>query len=281
MVDKTMTPQQMVAQIRNGDTVAIGGWGPDAKPMVLIREIVRSKLKDLTIISFAGLDVDMLIAAGKVKKLIFPFISLEGAPAVPGNYRRARAAGSIEVMEISEWMQIAGLKAAADRIPFVPTRSGIGTDVLYTNPEIKMIDCPYTGEKLVAMPALKPDVSLIHVSAAEPKGYCRILPNPYYDPVMARAADKTFVTAERIISLSELKSDYSSVEIMKIWITGITEAPIGAHPGDMWPDYEWDVAHLGEYSKAAADPETFKQYLDKYVYGAPDHEAYLKLVDKL
>lgn len=271
----------MVAQIKNGDTVAIGGWGPEAKPMVLIREIVKSKLKDLTIISFGGLDVDMLVAAGKVKKLIFAFVSLEGAPAVPGNYRRARANGTIETMELSEWMQIAGLKAAAQRIPFMPTRSGIGTDVLTVNPEIQIIECPYTKEKLVAMPALKPDVALLHVSAAEPKGYCRILPNPYFDPVMARAADKTFVTAERIISLSELKCDYNSVEILKVWTTGITEAPMGAHPGVMWPEYEWDAAHLGEYSKAATDPEAFKQYLDKYVYGAPDHEAYLKLVGKL
>jgi glutaconate CoA-transferase subunit A len=280
VVDKRMTPQEVVAQIKDGDTVAIGGWGPFSKPMVLVREIVKSKLKDLTIISFAGIDIDMLIGAGKVKKLIFAFVSLEGAPGVPMNYRRARSSGSIETMELSEWMQIAGLKAAAQRIPFIPTRNGIGTDILTTNPQIKMIECPYTKEKLVAMPALKPDVALIHVSAAEKMGYGRILPNPYFDPVMARAADKTFLSAERIISLSELKSDYNHVEILKIWTTGVVEAPMGAHPGDMWPDYEWDVAHLTEYSKAAADPEAFKKYLDKYVYGAPDQEAYLKLVGK-
>lgn len=280
MKDKRMTPQEMVAQIRDGDTVAIGGWGPFSKPMTLVREIVKSDLKDLTIMSFAGIDVDMLLAAGKVKKLVFAFVSLEGAPGVPYNYRRARAAG-LDVMELSEWMMIAGLKAAAMRIPFIPTRNGIGTDILTMSPEIQLIECPYTKEKLVAMPALKPDVALIHVSAAEPMGYARILPNPYFDPVMAKAANKTFLSAERIINLRELKEDYSSVEILKIWTDGICETPMGAHPGDMWPDYEWDAAHLTAYGKAAKDPESFKQYLDKYVYGAADQEAYLKLVGKI
>ena len=231
--------------------------------------------------SFAGIDIDMLIAAGKVKKLVYAFVSLEGAPGVPYNYRRARSSASIEKMELSEWMMIAGLKAAAMRIPFIPTRNGMGTDILTTNPEIQLIECPYTKEKLVAMPALKPDVALIHVSAAEPMGYARILPNPYFDPVMAKAADKTFLSAERIINLRELKEDYSSVEILKIWTDGICETPMGAHPGDMWPEYEWDNAHLTEYGKVAKDPETFKQYLDKYVYGAADQEAYLKLVGKI
>lgn len=280
MVDKRMTPQEVVAQIRNGDTIVIGGWGIDRKPMVLLREIAKSKLKDLTIMSFAGIDIDLLIGAGKVKKFIFPFISLEGAPGVPGNYRRARANAAIEVMEISEYMFVCGLRAAAERLPFYPVRSGLGTDVLKVNPGIVTFEAPYTGEKLVAVPALKADVALLHVSAADPSGYAQILGDPLFDAVMARGAEKVFICAEKIVPQSELRRDYDRIAIYKMYTTGVVEAPYGAHPGFCYPHYEWDARHLTEYSQAAADAEAFKNYLAKYVFNAPDQAAYLKLVGK-
>ena len=279
MADKTMTPQEVISQIRDGDTIAIGGWGPIRKPMTMIREIAKSKLKDLTIISFAALDVDLLIGAGKVKKFIFPFMSLEGVPGTLGNYRRARTESSLELMELSEYMTIAGLKAAALRLPFFPTRSGLGSDVLTVNPDIVTFEAPYTGEKLVAMPALKPDVALIHVNAATRSGYGQILGDPRFDRVMARAAEKTFLCAERIAPLSELKNDFRTIEITKVWVSGVVETPLGAHPGRSYPEYDVDAGHLSEYSKASADAATFKDYLAKYI-DVPDQYAYLKLVGK-
>jgi acyl CoA:acetate/3-ketoacid CoA transferase alpha subunit len=280
VLDKRMTPKEVIAQIKDGDTIVIGGWGAQRKPMALIREIARSKLKDLTFMSFGGIDIDLLIGAGKVKKLIFPFMSFEPALGAPANYRRARRDGSIEVMELSEYMFIAGIKAAAERLPFYPTRSGLGSDVLKVNPQIVTIKAPYTGEKLVAMPALKADVALIHVNLAERSGWGHILGDPNFDPLISRSAEKVFLCAEKIVRLSELKADFRGVQIMRPWVTGVVEAPYGAHPGESYPEYKCDAAHLGEYAKAAADPEAFKGYLAKYVKDAPDQAAYLKLIGK-
>ena len=280
MVDKRMTPQEVIDQIHDGDTIVFGGWGATRKPMMIIREIAKSKLKDLIVMSWAGIDVDLLIGAGKVKKLIFPFASLEPATAAPANFRRARQEATIEVMELSEHMFWNGLRAAAERLPFYPTRSGLGTDLLKVNPGIVTFEAPYTGERLVAMPALEADVALIHVNAADSNGYGQILGEPAFDPLIARAAKKTFLSAERIVPLTELKADLRSIEITKLWVTGVVEAPYGAHPGVCYPEYGLDEAHLGEYSKAAASAEAFRGYLAKYVDNVPDQAAYLRLVGK-
>ena len=158
-IDKRMAVADIVASLESGMTIGIGGWGGRRKPMTLIREILRSDLTDLTIAAYGGCDVGMLASAGKIKKLIFGFVSLDSVP-MDEHFRRARAAGGFEVMEIDEGMFQLGLKAAAQRLPFLPCRAGLGTDVLTYNPEIKLIKDPYTGESLVAMPALKLDVAL-------------------------------------------------------------------------------------------------------------------------
>ena len=141
-MDKRMTAADVVGQLRDGMTLGIGGWGPRRKPMALIREILRSELKDLTIVAYGGADVGMLCAAGKVKKLVFAFVSLDFIPLEP-YFRQARQEATIEVMEIDEGMLLLGLRAAAMRVPFIPTAVGLGTDVLRLNPEIKLVASPY------------------------------------------------------------------------------------------------------------------------------------------
>ena len=280
MISKVMTPDEVIAQIKDGDSIAVGGWGPVRKPMGLIREIARSNLKNLTLMSYAALELDLLIGAKKVKKAIYGFVALEGAPGSLGNYQRARQGKEIEVMELSEGMLLTGLKAAAERLPFCPTRSGLGTDLLGRCPEIEVFESPYTKEKLVAMPALEPDVALIHVNAADPSGYGQIQGDPYWDPLMVRAAKKVFLCAEKIVRLEKLKEDYRSIEIYSPWVTGVVEMPFGAHPGSCYPKYEWDEAHLKEYGKASADQQSFDSYLQKYVTGVAGEKDYLKLVKR-
>src|SRR5437868_10526039 len=162
MKNKQMTAAQVVAQLQDGMTIGSGGWGPRRKPMALIREILRSPLKDLTVVAYGGADVGMLCAAGKVKKLVFAFVSLDFIPLEP-YFRQARQKGALDVMEIDEGMLMLGLKAAAMRAPFIPTRVGLGTDVLPRNPGIKLVDSPYDEREWVAMPALPLDVALLHV----------------------------------------------------------------------------------------------------------------------
>ncbi len=278
MIDKTVSLSEIMGEIHDGDTVAIGGWGPTRKPMAIVRAIARSNLKDLAVMSLAGFDLDFLIGAGKVKKAIYPFVSLEGAPGAVRNFRRARQEGAIEAMEPSEYMFIAGLKAAAERLPFYPCRSGLGSDVLTMNPEIVTFEAPYTKETLVAMPPLKADVVLIHVNAADASGNGYILGDPLWDPLMVQVGKKVFLSAEKVVSSAELKEHFNRIEILSPWISGVIELPFGAHPGQCYPDYGWDSSHLGEYGRASGDPQAFKDYLDKYVNKVEDHSAYVELV---
>ena len=166
MTNKLMSAAQAVAHIQDGMTVGIGGWGPRRKPMALVRELLRSPVKDLTVVAYGGADVGMLCAAGKVKKLIFAFVTLDFIPLEP-YFRQARQSGALEVMEIDEGHFLLGLKAAAMRVPFIPTRIGLGTDVLKHNPSIKLIDSPYDGKSWVAMPALPLGAALLHVDRAQ------------------------------------------------------------------------------------------------------------------
>ena len=172
-MDKSMSAADVVAQLRDGMTIGIGGWGPRRKPMALVREILRSELKYLTIVSYGGADVGMLCAAGKVRKVVFAFVSLDFIPLEP-YFRQARQSGAIEVMEIDEGMMLLGLRAAAWGLPYIPTEVGLGTDIITRNPDIKLVDSPYDDKEWVAMPALNLDVSLIHVDRADARGVCQI-----------------------------------------------------------------------------------------------------------
>jgi glutaconate CoA-transferase subunit A len=267
MLDKRMTVGDVVDQLSSGMTIGIGGWATRRKPMALIRAIARSDLKDLTIISYGGPDVGMLCAAGKVKKLVFAFVSLDHYPLEP-HFRNARQAGAIEVLEVDEGMFHWGLRAAAMKLPFLPTRVGIGTDII-TQPGFKMVKSPYEdGEELVAMPALKLDVALIHAHRSDEKGNLLTLsPDPLFDELIVRAADKTFASVEKLVATADLdmekNSRYNLVE--RPMITGVVETPYGAHPTSANPDYHLDLKHLKTYVESAASPEAWNEYRSRFV----------------
>src|ERR1019366_354411 len=195
IMNKQMTAGGVVAQLKSGMTIGIGGWGPRRKPMALVREIIRSDLKDLTIVAYGGPEIGMLWAAGKMKKVIYGFVSLDAIPQEP-YYRKARQAGAIDVVELDEGMLPWGLRAAGMRLPFLPTRVGLGTDVMTYNPDFKTITSPYAdGEVLLAMPALNLDVALIHVNRSDKLGNTQMDgPDPYFVDQLARAAEKCYVS---------------------------------------------------------------------------------------
>jgi len=262
-----MTASEVVGQLSDGMTIGIGGWGPRRKPMALVREILRSDLKDLTIVSYGGADVGMLCAAGKVKKLVFAFVSLDFIPLEPF-FRAARQSGSIEVMEIDEGMMLLGLRAAAWGVPFIPTEVGLGTDIVSKNPDIKVIDSPYDDKEWVAMPALKLDASLIHVDRADARGVCQIAgPDHYMDDWFARAAGKTYVSCDELVE-SEFFAAPEQARLV-FWersaTAGVVPIAGGAHPSSCNPSYGFDVAHLKEYVGFARDEAGFQGYLDKYL----------------
>src|SRR5213595_2658289 len=200
MTDKRTTEAEVVAQLRDGMTVGIGGWGSRRKPMTIIREILRSDLRDLTLVSYGGPDVGMLCAAGKVKKVVYGFVSLDSIPLEP-HFRAARQNATIEAMELDEGMLQWGLRAAAMRVSFLPCRAGLGSAIMENNPELKTVTSPYDGQELVAMPALALDVALLHANRADERGDLQYLgPDWYFDDLFAMAAERAFVSCEQVVA---------------------------------------------------------------------------------
>jgi glutaconate CoA-transferase subunit A len=272
-MDKKMTAAEVVGKLEDGMTIGIGGWGPRRKPMALIREILRSDLQNLTIVAYGGAEVGMLCAAGKVKKLVFAFVSLDFIPLEPF-FRKARQSGSIEVMEIDEGMMLLGLRAAAWGLPFIPTEVGLGTDITAKSPEIKIVDSPYDDKEWVAMPALKLDASLIHVDRADSRGVCQIKGEDHFmDDMFARAAASTYVTCDELVGPEAF---YDADEARSVWwersiTTGVVHLPGGAHPTSCGHQYGFDVPHLKEYTGYAKEGG-FEAYFEKYVAGKTEEE---------
>lgn len=263
---KLKTATQMVAELRDGMTIGIGGWGPRRKPMALIREILRSDLKDLTIVSYGGADVGMLCAAGKVKKLVFAFVSLDFIPLEPF-FRKAREQGDLEVMEIDEGMLLLGLRAAAWGCPFIPTQVGLGTDIIKKNSDLKVIDSPYDDKEWVAMPALKLDAALVHVDHADERGVCQISgPDHYMDDWFVRAANKSYITCDKLVESEHFNRPEAARQVF--WERSLTSAvcPIagGAHPTSCPPFYGIDNKHLLKYNKYAKEGG-FSAYSDEFI----------------
>jgi glutaconate CoA-transferase, subunit A len=278
--DKQLTIDQVVDQLEDGMTIGIGGWGPRRKPMALVRAILRSDLTDLTIVSWGGADVGLLSRAGKIRKLVYAFVSLDSIPLEP-NFQRARQLGTIpEIVELDEGMFQTGLQAAAQRLPFLPMRAGLGSDVLVNNPQIKIVTSPYAAtdgvfDELVAVPALHLDVALVHLNRADVHGNASYLgPDPYFDDLFCMAADKAFLSCEQIVDTAGLTVD-SPVQrllISRMLVAGVVETPNGAHFTTCTPDYERDEKFQKAYAAAAADDEQWADFEARFLAG--DEDAY-------
>ena len=270
-----MTSADVVGQLRSGMTLGIGGWGPRRKPMALVREILRSDITDLTLVAYGGPEVGMLCAAGKVKKLVFAFVSLDAIPVEPF-FRKVRQSGALDVFEMDEGMFQLGLRAASMRLPFLPTRAGLGTDVMKLNPQLKTVASPYDdGEVLLAMPALHLDAALLHVNLADRLGNTQILaPDPFFDEHFARAAEATYVSCETLHDrLDKTAPDTAQFNYFeRSQVRGVVEAPGGAHPTLNGPDYGWDMAHLKQYAALAREDDGWQQYSQQFLAG--DEAAY-------
>ena len=262
-------------------TIGIGGWGPRRKPMALVREILRSPLTDLTIVAYGGADVGMLCAAGKVRKLVFAFVSLDAIPLEP-YFRQARQAAAIDVMEIDEGMLLLGLRAAAMGAPFIPTRIGLGTDVLRHNPDLAVIGSPYDGRDWVAMPALPLDAALLHVDRASARGVCQVKgPDLYMDDLFARAARSTYVSCDELVEDAFFSEGDEARYVFweRSVTTGVVHLPGGAHPGSCAPAYGVDMAHLKLYAASAREEDGWARYAGRYI--APGEDAYIDAVGGL
>jgi glutaconate CoA-transferase subunit A len=285
MADSMPTPSQRLTsdevvarEVKDGMTVGIGGWGARRKPMALVRALARCGARDLTVVSFGGPDLGLLCATGQVRRAVYGFVSLDSIPLEP-HFRAARQRGALAASELDEGMLYLGLQAAAWRVPFLPTRAGLGSDVLRLNPELRTVRSPYgDAEELVAMPALELDLALVHVNHADRFGSCALLgPDPYFDDLFLMAARRRIVSCERVLTAEELaRLPLEARRIHRAMVDHVVEAPLGAHPTECPPDYARDEQRLREYAAAAEDPAATAAWLDRWV--AAPHAEYVRQV---
>jgi glutaconate CoA-transferase, subunit A len=268
VANKRMTHDAVIAEIKSGMTIGIGGWGSRRKPMSLVRALARSSVTDLTVVSYGGPDLGILCATGKVKKAIYGFVSLDSIPLEP-HFRKARQNASIEAVELDEGMLQWGLYAASIGLPFLPTRAGLGSDVMTYNPHLKTVNSPYEdGEELVAMPAIHLDIALIHMNRADERGNGQFLgPDPYFDDLFCLAAKRRFMSCEKIIPTEELLREGSlhTLKINRMMVDGVIEAPMGAHFTECPPDYGRDEAFQKRYAQTAKDSDAWSAFKREFV----------------
>lgn len=241
--------------VRDGMTIGIGGWGSRRKPLALIAEVVRSGAKDLTIVSFGGADVGILCRTGQAKTVVHAFVSLDTIVVEP-HFAAARQAGRIETEELDEAMLVAGLRAAARRLPFEVTRSGLHSDAVAKNPRLRTIVSPYAdGEELLAMPAIPLDLALVHLNRADERGNAQCLgADPYFDDLIALAARTTVISAEQIVPTAELTARESMRTLLlnRTAVDHVVHAPGGAGFTSCVPDYDRDEAAQRRYAELAS-----------------------------
>ncbi|MFI1963351.1 CoA transferase subunit A [Streptomyces pathocidini] len=265
-----MTAEEAVGRLGSGMTVGIGGWGSRRKPMALVRALLRSEVTDLTVVSCGGPDVGLLAAAGRIRKLVAPFATLDSVPLEP-HFRAARQRGAFELMELDEAMFMWGLTAAAHRLPFLPVRAGLGSDVMRVNPGLRTVTSPYEdGEELVAVPALRLDAALVHLNRADIHGNGQYLgPDPYFDDLFCSAAEHAYVSCERIVATEEFTKagGPQTLVVQRHSVAGVVKAPNGAHFASCAPDYERDEPFQKHYVASAGDPEAWRAFTERFLSG--------------
>lgn len=278
--DKRVGLADLAGHIKDGDMVAVGGGLSARLPMAALRALIRAGRKGLGVVGSAhGIDVDLLCGAGAVAKTAESYVGFEQDFGMAPNYRRACELGAVEVADSCCYTVVQQLRAAAYGLPFMPVRSVRGTSFEAMHPEYRPMTCPFTGEELLLAPALQPDVALVHAQYGDAHGNLLIEKPPVADLLAVRAAKKVVATVERIVANEELQA-LGGPNVPYLYVAALAEVPYGAHPASCYPFYAYDRAHTAAYYAAAsAGADAFKRdYLDPFVFGCADHDAYLERV---
>jgi glutaconate CoA-transferase subunit A len=254
--------------------------------MALIREIIKKGIKHLTVVALpSGIEIDLLIAAGCVDKVMCPYVGMESLSPIAPFFRQKAQKGEVEIREVDVALVILMLRAAALNLPYVPWKGVIGTSIPELNPDLKVIEDPFGNGELVAVPAFSPDLALIHAAQSDVYGNIQHKGRSFIDGLMARASQKTLVQVEKIVPNEEIKLDFLSTTIPSAIVHGIILAPFGAHPLSSQRYYDVDNEHIKEYIEWArqyvkGETDGLENYLQKYVYGPLSLKDYLEVVGK-
>lgn len=278
MTDKRMTEKEAVEKfIPDGCFLVIGGFGANRIPTAVIHEILRARRKNLAFYGHTSTHDFQLLCAGRcINRLDASYIVGLEARGLSPNARRVMESGEVQVCEWTNYALTARLRAAAEGVSFGIIRSMLGTDTFKMS-GAKVIECPFTGKKFLAVPAVWPDVAVIHVHEADIYGNCHIRGISISDLEVARAAKHLIITAERLIGNSAIRIRPTQTLIPYYLVDAVIEVPFGSYPGNMPYLYFSDEEHLAQWLEEEKDPGGFEKFLDKYIYGVSSFEEYLEL----
>jgi acyl CoA:acetate/3-ketoacid CoA transferase alpha subunit len=279
MADKPSKLEAVLDLIEDGMTVGIGGWGSRRKPMALVRALRQSGRRDLTIVSYGGPDVGILADAGVASRVIAGFVTLDSIPLDP-LWRRARQDGKVKLTELDEGLYYLGLQAAAWRVPFLPSRAGLGSVVLDQDAGLLTLSNPYDhsswgdpdeiGGQYLAMPALRLDLAVCHANIADSSGNAALTgPDPFFDELFLGAAAIRVITTERLVDAGTLAdhAPVSQICINRLMVDHVVETPGGAHFTDVRPEAGRDEAFQRHYAQAAKTAEGWAEFVERFLSG--------------
>ena len=279
--NKVMSAAQAVAMIRDRDTIAIQGMGTQMSPLALVREIIRAGKRDLkAAMVVGGIGLDWLIAAGCVSKVMAIIVNLDEF-GMANAFRRAVEAGQVTMEEYTEHQMFTRFSAGAYGLPFMVTQSGLGSAVVDLHPDTtKVIECPFTGQKVIACRALVPDVCILHAHRADALGNVQFFPKPIWGDVdvFPRASNKVIVTVEEIVDTEEIRRTPERTGLPYFKVDAVVHVPYGAHPCSLFPNYNFDRCVMEQYATESRTPEGTKLFLEKYVLGPKNQVEYLQAV---
>jgi len=278
-----MTADDVAGRLRSGMTIGIGGWGSRRKPMALLRALLRTEVDDLHVVTYGGPEVGILAAAGRIAHLTFAFVSPDvpnpitggSGPGLDPHFRAARQAGAFTCTELDEGMLLLGLQAAAWRVPFLPTRVGLGSDLFRLDPSLRTVRSPYPGpdggegEELTAQPAIALDAALVHLNVGDDRGNAGFTGfDLYFDDLLLDAAADGYVSVERVVPTERLATeagDVTRLRVSRLFTSGVVEARGGAAPTECAPDYERDDDWQSRWFATAKDAVARDSILEEWI----------------
>jgi glutaconate CoA-transferase, subunit A len=296
IADKLMTLEEAVRQfIKNGCQLAVGGFTVTRNPMAVVYEIARQRIRDIHLVCHSnGQALDVLIGAGCVRRLEIAYGGNGRFAPTCIRFKKAIERNEIEYEDYSNYQMSLRFLAGSLGVPFMPTRSGFGSDLLayegfsqetrrgekVANKKYTLIKDPFDeqNDEVILLPALTPDVTILHAQYVGDDGTVRIKGLTFADVEQAKAAGVVIVTCEEIVPRSSIRIDADQNTLPPFFIDAIVKVPYGAHPTGCYGFYDYDPHHLNLYKKAAGDDALYKEYLGEWVYGVASHKDYLARV---
>lgn len=280
--DKRITLEEAVKLVPDGAHLFWGGFGFQRPPMAFAHELVRQGKRNLTIYTCGSeIDIDILAGARVVSKFELAFFAIEGIGLAPNIQRRIRD-GSVQIEDYTNLAMALRFLGGALGVPFMPIKSMLGTDLVtrskFKPNKVKVIECPFTGEKVALVPSVNPDFSIVHVSRVDREGNAQIDGIKGEDSEGARAGKKTIVLAEEIVDTEFIRSNPDLTVIPNIYVTYVVECPWGSYPMMVYNYYDYDMEHIRMYYQQCKTEEGWQKYCEEYITGVENHMEFLKKI---